>query len=150
MTASPRTSSVPLYETESGNDFTVSTCAVTSSPTVPLPRVAARTNAPFSYVRHTVSPSNLYSTVYVGATFSSAPAFSARVTNAASSSSVTALSSEYRRRMCVCCENAAIGSPPTLRVGESGYTSPESASSAFNSSYNLSYSPSGTLGQSST
>ena len=39
-------------------DLIVSTCAVTSSPVLPLPRVVARTNLPLSYVKQTVSPSN--------------------------------------------------------------------------------------------
>ena len=38
-------------------------------------------------------------------------------------------------------ENAEIGSPPTLWVGESGRTTPKAPSRAFNSSYSLSYSP---------
>ena len=38
----------PCAEGESADAVIVNTCAVTSSPTTPLPRVVARTNSPFS------------------------------------------------------------------------------------------------------
>ena len=44
----------------------VLTCAVTTSPTSPLPLVDALTILPFSYKILSVSPSNLYSQVSVG------------------------------------------------------------------------------------
>ena len=62
----------------------------------------------------------------------------------------TALSKLYNRAICPWRTNSLMGSPPTLLVGLSGYTTPFFSSKARSSSYNVSYSLSDTVGLSNT
>ena len=95
----------------------VLTFAVTSSPTIPLPRVAARTSRRPSYLRDIDTPSTLGSTRYVK------PDTDLRMnaSNSASSPFAWVLSSDCIGGSCRTCANADVGAPDTrwgVRVAE--------------------------------
>jgi len=118
-----------------GIDGIVRKLTVTSSPISPSPRVAPRTNAPFSYVRLIARPSILgSSTNATGSPVSRRFAMSSA--HLSSASSVVTFSSEPIALRCCTFWNFSDGGAPTRCVGESGVTSSGcSSSSATSSSY---------------
>ena len=110
-----------------GTDLTVLRFRVTSSPTVPLPRVAPLTSMPFSYVKATARPSYFSSQTMSKASVSSRVA--TRRCHATSSSSLNALPRLSIGTGCSACTKLSAGSAPTRWVGESGVTSSGFASS---------------------
>ena len=151
MNTSPRTSSTAgaSPRRRSGIAFTVRRLAVTSSPVLPSPRVAPRTNAPCSKRRLMASPSSFGSTENTG---SASPVSRAmRATKSCTSSSSNALASDSIGTACATSANAEAGVAPTRWVGE--FASKHSgcaASSASSSRTMRSYSMSGISGSSST
>ena len=123
MKTSPRTSSSAGWFSPAnfcGIEAIVRTLWVTSSPVVPSPRVAARTNTPLRYSRLTARPSIFSSVSHCGAAPVRRRVFSsAFVSHARSSSREKTSSREYMRTRWVTGEKASLTSPPTSWVGES-------------------------------
>jgi hypothetical protein len=95
----------------SGIDLIVLRFWVTSSPISPSPRVAPRTNAPFSYTREIASPSIFGSVTY---SMSSLPdSLRTRASHVRSSSGLRALASDSIGCRCLTGSNLSSGFPPT-------------------------------------
>ena len=91
----------------------VRTLAVIFSPTWPSPRVAARTNSPFSYRILTAKPSSLGSQLKSNVAESFSLSFK-RFSKASSDSSSKALSSDSIGTSWVTCSKADNAAPPTF------------------------------------
>ena len=100
----------------------VRTLAVTFSPTTPSPRVAARTNFPFSYTRLQAKPSIFGSRTYSTSLPLGKP-LRTRSSKARSSSALKALPKESNGVKCLTSVNSGFTLPPTRWVGESAGTS---------------------------
>ena len=122
----------------SGIALIVRRFVVTSSPRWPSPRVAPRTNSPFSYTSETAEPS-----IFGSVTYATGSSESSRLRTSSahfsSASSVVTFSSDPIGVRWSTLRNLSEGVAPTRCVGESGVTrSGCSSSSACSSSKSLS------------
>ena len=140
---SPCTSTTPLYSIDSGTHLMVLTCWVTSSPSTPLPLVAALSNLPSLYSKLIVNPSNLYSSEHFGIKPHALTSLSIQADKA---SFVWHLSREYSLPRCLTLLKPLSMTSPTRLVGELSSAYPNSLSNDMSSSYSLSYSTSATVG----
>ena len=148
---SPRTSSTAGAPTSTcGMSSIVRTLAVTSSPTLPSPRVAASTNTPSAYRREQDNPSIFGSAVSAtSASVASDRNRRIRATNSATSSSEKALSRLSIGLACATLARLEVGAAPSRCDGESARTSVGNcASNARFSRTNASYSASAISGSS--
>ena len=127
---------------------------VTSSPITPSPRVAPRTNSPFSYRSEIAIPSIFGSATKRSSLGEMSSRFSRlcrRVSQARNSSAPLALPSESIGSTWRTCGKRSVARPLTRCVGESGVTSCGLASSSARSSrIRSSYSSSPSVGSSSS
>ena len=128
----------------------VRTLVVMFSPTLPSPRVAARTSFPSSYKILTAKPSSFGSQLKLISLVIFKRSL-IRFSNANISSSSKALSRDNMGTSCSTCSNALSAAPPTFCEGESGLRKSGWAFSiSSNSRIKRSYSASGTEGLSCT
>ena len=119
-----------------GTSSRVSSCWVTVSPVVPVPRVAPVTSTPLRYTQLMAVPSILSSIPHRTVSSSPSPRWT-RAAHSRSSSSENALSSESIGSRCSNGGKASSMGAPTCWVGESGDCSDGCSASRASSSRNM-------------